>query len=148
MLQRWPRGRTCFFVQTGIVGWTPTYMHSSVLFGGVLMILHPRKPTRFQKQILNRNVRSDGRNQNSREDVMTSTLEIQLQARAAVIFISTTHYGVGIATWYGVGGPGIESRWGRYFSYLSKWVLTPEPASCAMGTGSFLGGKTAGAWRS
>jgi len=108
------------------------------------MIVHPRNPTRFQKQILNRNVWSDDRIQKSRKDVLTSTLEIQLQARAATIFMSTTHYGVGIATCYGVGGPGIESRWGRDFSHLPRWVLTPKPASCTMGTGSFLGVKRPG----
>jgi hypothetical protein len=41
---------------------------------------------------------------------------------------------VGIATSYGLGGPGIESRWGA----------GPEahPASCTMGTGSFPGVKS------
>jgi hypothetical protein len=33
--------------------------------------------------------------------------------------------GVGIATGYGLDGPGIESRWGRDFSYLSRQVLGP-----------------------
>ena len=39
---------------------------------------------------------------------------------------------VGIATAYGLDGPGIESRWGE---------TGPEahPASCTMGTGSFPG---------
>jgi len=45
---------------------------------------------------------------------------------------------VGIATAYGLDGPGIESRWGE----ISAPVQTgPEahPASCTMGTGSFPG---------
>jgi hypothetical protein len=32
---------------------------------------------------------------------------------------------VGIATGCGLGGPGIESRWGRYFSHTSTPVLGP-----------------------
>jgi hypothetical protein len=59
---------------------------------------------------------------------------------------------VGIATAYGLDGPGIESWWGRDFPYLSRqarWgarfsvpVQTgpdAHPASCTMGTGSFPG---------
>jgi len=32
---------------------------------------------------------------------------------------------VGIATAYGLDGPGIESRWGRDFPHLSRLALTP-----------------------
>ena len=32
---------------------------------------------------------------------------------------------VGIATGYGLDGPGIESRWGRDFSHLSRPALGP-----------------------
>jgi len=32
---------------------------------------------------------------------------------------------VGIATGYGLDGPGIESRWGRDFPHLSRPVLGP-----------------------
>jgi hypothetical protein len=32
---------------------------------------------------------------------------------------------VGIATAYGLGGPGIESRWGRDFPHLSRPALRP-----------------------
>jgi hypothetical protein len=32
---------------------------------------------------------------------------------------------VGIATAYGLDGPGIESRWGRDFPHLSRPALTP-----------------------
>jgi hypothetical protein len=51
---------------------------------------------------------------------------------------------VGIATGYGLDGPGMESRWGRDFPHLTR---PAHPASCAMGTGSFPGVKAAGAWR-
>jgi hypothetical protein len=56
---------------------------------------------------------------------------------------------VGIATDYGLDGPGIESRWGRGGAGFFAHVQTgPEahPASYTMGTGSFPGSKAAGAW--
>ena len=46
---------------------------------------------------------------------------------------------VGIATRYGLEGPGIESRWGEIFRTGSG----AHPASCTMGTGSFPGVKAA-----
>jgi hypothetical protein len=49
---------------------------------------------------------------------------------------------VGIATGYGLDGPGIESRWGRDFPHLSRPAPGPHPASCTMGTGSFPGVKS------
>ena len=45
---------------------------------------------------------------------------------------------VGIATCYGLDGPGIESRWGRDFSHLSRPALGPTQ-SCTTGSGSFPG---------
>jgi hypothetical protein len=51
---------------------------------------------------------------------------------------------VGIATGYGLGGPGIESRWGaRFFTHVQTGPVT-HPASCTMGTGSFSGVKRPG----
>jgi hypothetical protein len=52
---------------------------------------------------------------------------------------------VGIATRYGLDGPGIEFRWGRDFPYPSRPALGAYPASCTMGL--FPGGEAAGAWR-
>ena len=49
---------------------------------------------------------------------------------------------VGTATAYGLDGPGIESRWGKYFPHLSRMAPGAHPASCTMGTGSFLGVKS------
>ena len=46
---------------------------------------------------------------------------------------------VGIATHYGLDGPGIESRWGRDFPHPSRPALGPT-----MGTGSFPGVKRPG----
>jgi len=49
---------------------------------------------------------------------------------------------VGIATGYGVGGPGIEPRWGARFSAPVQTGTGANPASCSMGTGSLPGVKT------
>ena len=46
---------------------------------------------------------------------------------------------VGIATAYGMDGPGIESRWGARFSEPVQTGPEAHPASCTMGTGSFRG---------
>jgi hypothetical protein len=48
---------------------------------------------------------------------------------------------VGIATGYGLDGPGIESRWGRDFSAPVQTGPGAHPASCTMGNGSFPGVK-------
>ena len=49
---------------------------------------------------------------------------------------------VGIATGYGLDGPGIESRWGARFSVPVQTGHGAHPASCTMGTGSFPGVKS------
>jgi len=46
---------------------------------------------------------------------------------------------VGIATGYGLHGPGIESRWGTRFSAPVQTVPGAHPVSCTMGTRSFPG---------
>ena len=51
---------------------------------------------------------------------------------------------VGIATRYGLDGPGIESRWGARFSVPVQTNPGAHPASYRMGTGSFLGVKRPG----
>ena len=51
---------------------------------------------------------------------------------------------VGIATRYGLDGPGIETRWGRDFQHPSRPALGAHPASYTMGTGSLLGVKRPG----
>jgi hypothetical protein len=52
---------------------------------------------------------------------------------------------VGIATNYGLDGPGIESQWGREFLHLSRPALGPTQ-SLYNGYRVFPGGKAAGAW--
>ena len=49
---------------------------------------------------------------------------------------------VGIATGYGLDGPGIESRWGPRFSTPVQTGPGAHSASCKMGTGSFPGVKS------
>ena len=44
---------------------------------------------------------------------------------------------VGIATRYGLGGPGIESRWWRDFPHPYRPAPGAHLASYTMGTGSF-----------
>ena len=46
---------------------------------------------------------------------------------------------VGIASAYGLDGPGIESRWEARFSAPVQTGPEAHPASCTMGTGSFPG---------
>jgi len=48
---------------------------------------------------------------------------------------------VGIATGYGLDGPGIESRWGARFSAPLQTGPGAHPTSCTMGAGSFSGVK-------
>jgi hypothetical protein len=48
---------------------------------------------------------------------------------------------VGIATGYGLDGPGIESLWVARFSAPVQTGPGAHPASCTMGTGSFPGVK-------
>jgi hypothetical protein len=46
---------------------------------------------------------------------------------------------VGIATDYGLDGPGIECRWGARFFAPVQIGPGAHPASCTMSTGSFPG---------
>jgi hypothetical protein len=51
---------------------------------------------------------------------------------------------VGIATDYGLNGPGIKSRWRATFFAQVQAGPGAHPASCTMGTGSFPGVKWPG----
>jgi len=54
---------------------------------------------------------------------------------------------VGIATRYGLEGPGIESRCGRNFPHPTRPALGPTQPPIKWVQGLFPGGKAAGAWR-
>jgi hypothetical protein len=51
---------------------------------------------------------------------------------------------VGIATGYGLDGPGIEFRWGGKIFRTFQTGPGPHPASYTVGTGSFSGVKPPG----
>ena len=53
---------------------------------------------------------------------------------------------VGIATGYGLNGPGIESRWGPDFLHLSRLALGPAQPPVKWVLSLLPGGKGAGAW--
>ena len=52
----------------------------------------------------------------------------------------------GIATRYGLDGPGIESWLGQDFPHLSRPVLGPSQSPTQWVLGLSRGGKAAGAW--
>jgi hypothetical protein len=70
-----------------------------------------------------------------------SIIKIQGDKIYVLIFISGLGSSVGIATDYGLDGPGIESQWGARFSAPVQTGPGAHPASCTMGTGSFPGVK-------
>jgi len=53
---------------------------------------------------------------------------------------------VGMATRYGLDGPGVESRLGRDFSHLCRTALGPTQRPIQWVSGPFAMGKAAGAW--
>ena len=78
--------------------------------------------------------------------------EIKLDVSVANFFVSDIRYfyggsmdvsgpgsSVGIATGYGMDGPGIDSRWGARFSAPAQTGTRAHPASCTMGTASCPG---------
>jgi hypothetical protein len=63
-----------------------------------------------------------------------------------IIFSAGRDSSVGIATRYGLDGPGIESRWGRDFPHPSRPALGPTQPPIQWVPGLFPEGKAAGAW--
>ena len=75
-------------------------------------------------------------------DTPLDVLVTQLLYGDRLKFVTTYWRDVaGIATGYGLDGPGIESRWGPRFSAPVQTGPGAHPASCTMGTGSFPGVK-------
>ena len=71
---------------------------------------------------------------------MTSGFRIVLQPNISSLVGRDSS--VRIVTRYGFDGPGVESRWGARFSASVETDPGAHPASCSMGTGSFLGVKS------
>ena len=73
--------------------------------------------------------------------------ELYIHILSGIVFVYVNRRGrdrwVGIATSYGLDGPGIESRWGRDFPHACRPVLGPTHNDCRV----FPGGKAAGTWR-
>jgi hypothetical protein len=61
-------------------------------------------------------------------------------------FILGLDSSVGIATRYGLGGTGIESRWGRDFPHPSRPALGPTQLPIQWVSGLTQGCKVAGVW--
>ena len=59
----------------------------------------------------------------------------------AALYVRGRDSSVGIATRYGLDGPGIESRLRARFSAPAQTCPGAQPASCTMGTGFFSGVK-------
>ena len=53
----------------------------------------------------------------------------------------------GTGTRYGLGAPGIKSRWGARFTAFVQTGPTAHPAPCTMGTELLPRSKAAGPWR-
>ena len=60
-------------------------------------------------------------------------------------FIASRDSSIGVATGYGLNGPGSNPCGGARFSAPVHTGPGAHPASCTMGTGSFLGVEAAGA---
>jgi hypothetical protein len=63
---------------------------------------------------------------------------------SCLFYLGRRDSSVGIATGYGLDGPGIDSRWGETYSAPVQTGPGAHPASYTMGTGSFSGVKRPG----
>ena len=77
------------------------------------------------------------------EDTLVSNADFD-EFKSIYEHIMGRHSSVGIATRYGLDGPGIESRWGQDFSAPVQTGPGAHSVSYTMGTGYLYGGKAAG----
>jgi hypothetical protein len=78
----------------------------------------------------------------SRKNILWNQSQLCTEIKAYCIVLNGGRdSSVGVATGYGLDGPGIESRWGARFSPHVQTGAGGHPASCTMGTGSFPGVK-------
>ena len=64
---------------------------------------------------------------------------VQYTCECSWVKFIITYSSVGIATVYGLDGPGNETRWGRDFLHLSRSALGPTQPPVQLGTASFPG---------
>ena len=99
------------------------------LFGKPVLTLHTDYRTYGEEQ--------SRRSYNTQQQASAWNTEFNVSGPGSVVYI---------ATGYGLDGPGIESRWGARFSAPVQTGPGAHPASCTMGTGSFLWVDAAGTW--
>jgi hypothetical protein len=76
--------------------------------------------------------------------IHTNSLSLSLSLSLSYYVILGRDSSVGIATRYGLDGPGIESRWEAKFSARVPTSPGAHPAIYTVGTASFLGAKRPG----
>jgi hypothetical protein len=79
--------------------------------------------------------------------VKFSALSTPPEIFLVLIFVVGRDSSVGLATRYGLGGPGIESRWGRDFPHPSRLALGPTQPPIQWIPRLFPRDKADGAWR-
>jgi hypothetical protein len=77
--------------------------------------------------------------------MLIGTYGVKIPVRTRTLTCGGRDSVVGIATRYGLDGPGIESRCGRDFSQPSRPALGPTQSPIQWVPGLFPGGKAAGA---
>jgi hypothetical protein len=116
--------------------------HVSVI---TILVLAPGIPLSLSLSLCQKNVRT--------QNTSTYNFKNNVSFRGGINNFKNCHWynntrgtgnSVGIATGYGLDGPGIESQWGaRYFAHVQTGPGA-HSVSCTVGTGSFPGIKWPG----